>query len=164
MRQLGSFITMCTWLTFLCPLSELKRVAMRSTKKYYALKLVNEYGTYLETNEPIGRQHPRFHEREILERISNPSKPNSRGPKHCLQLAHSFYIYRGNAQYLCLVLELGGMDLSSLRSQIGSDCALPPLLVKSIIKQTLWALDYLHSECKVVHTGKYLEDSLNPRL
>lgn len=124
-----------------------------SAKKYNALKVVNEYGTYLETNEPIGRQHPRFHEREILERISSPHKPNARGPKHCLQLAQSFYIYRGNAQYLCLALELGGMDSSSLRTQIGSDYALSPLLVKSIVKQVLWALDYIHAECKVVHTG-----------
>ena len=68
---------------------------------------------------------------------------------------NSFYTYRGNTQYLCLVLELGGMDLGSLKSQIGSDYALHPALVKSIVKQICWALDYIHVECKVVHTGRF---------
>ncbi|KAF6754476.1 kinase-like domain-containing protein [Ephemerocybe angulata] len=141
MRKLGWGMYATTWLVY-----------NHTTKKYHAMKIVNEYGTFLETNEAISRAHPQFHELDILHRVSSPLRPTGRGVKQCLRLVDSFYTSRGSAQYLCLVMELGGMDLSSLQSQIGVNYALPPELVKSIVKQLCIALDYMHSECKVVHT------------
>ena len=44
------------------------------------------------------------------------------------------------------------MHLGELRTQIGRDYALPIKLVKSVMRQVLRGLDYVHSECKVVHT------------
>lgn len=33
------------------------------------------------------------------------------------------------------------------------DGCFDPAIVKSIVKQMVWALDYMHKECGLVHTG-----------
>ena len=46
------------------------------------------------------------------------------------------------------------MDLATLHGMFRGVQKLPGYLVKAITINMLLALDYLHSECHIIHTGK----------
>jgi serine/threonine-protein kinase SRPK3 len=118
---------------------------------YRALKILNHYGTLLEAGEVDDPRRPRFFEREILARVS--ASDVAPGAKYCMKLLESFHIERETGKHLCLVMELGGMSVEDMRPLIGTNYSMPTAFVKTIVKQMCKALDYLHEECRVVHTG-----------
>ncbi|KAH6909270.1 CMGC/SRPK protein kinase [Coprinopsis sp. MPI-PUGE-AT-0042] len=140
-RKLGWGLYATTWL-----------VRDRESGNYRALKIVNHYGTLLEVGVANDPNRPRFHEQEILHTISFSSSASSPGSQRCTKLLESFLVERDTGKHLCLVMELGGMSLEDIRPMIGNNHSLPTALVKSVIKQLCLGLDYLHSECGVVHT------------
>ena len=73
------------------------------------------------------------------------------GYKHCITLRDSFLVHSKHGPLIYLVTDVLGMDLSYLRH---SQDAFPTSVVKRITRQTLLALDYLHRECHIVHTGE----------
>lgn len=92
------------------------------------------------------------HEPEILERIKGYSEAHP-GRKHVSTLLDSFTITDHYGPHLCLVFEVLGTFISTVY-QSGKRIPIP--IVKHIARQLLLALDFLHRECGVIHTGKLL--------
>ncbi|EPY83900.1 SFRS protein kinase 2 [Camelus ferus] len=81
-------------------------------------------------------------------RESDPSDPNK---DMVVQLIDDFKISGMNGIHVCMVFEVLGHHL--LKWIIKSNYqGLPVRCVKSIIRQVLQGLDYLHSKCKIIHT------------
>uniref|UniRef100_A0A3Q3DT06 non-specific serine/threonine protein kinase n=1 Tax=Hippocampus comes TaxID=109280 RepID=A0A3Q3DT06_HIPCM len=81
-------------------------------------------------------------------RESDPADPNK---DMVVQLIDDFKISGVNGIHVCMVFEVLGHHL--LKWIIKSNYqGLPLPCVKSIIKQVLQGLDYLHTKCKIIHT------------
>ncbi|KAI4785319.1 hypothetical protein KUCAC02_037838, partial [Chaenocephalus aceratus] len=81
-------------------------------------------------------------------RDSDPSDPFR---ETIVQLIDDFKISGVNGVHVCMVLEVLGHQL--LKWIIKSNyMGIPLVCVKSIIRQVLQGLDYLHRKCKIIHT------------
>ncbi|XP_068780260.1 SRSF protein kinase 3 isoform X3 [Struthio camelus] len=110
-------------------------------KRFVALKVVKSAPHYTETA---------LDEIKLLKcvRDSDPSDPKR---ENIVQLIDDFKISGVNGVHVCMVLEVLGHQL--LRWIIKSNYqGLPLPCVKSIVRQVLEGLDYLHSKCKIIHT------------
>uniref|UniRef100_A0A8C0NW29 non-specific serine/threonine protein kinase n=1 Tax=Canis lupus familiaris TaxID=9615 RepID=A0A8C0NW29_CANLF len=110
-------------------------------KRFVALKVVKSAGHYTETA---------VDEIKLLKcvRDSDPSDPKR---ETIVQLIDDFRISGVNGVHVCMVLEVLGHQL--LRWIIKSNYqGLPVPCVKSIVRQVLHGLDYLHTKCKIIHT------------
>ncbi|NXT25645.1 SRPK3 kinase, partial [Syrrhaptes paradoxus] len=110
-------------------------------KRFVALKVVKSAPQYTETA---------LDEIKLLKcvRDSDPSDPKR---ENIVQLIDDFKISGVNGVHVCMVLEVLGHQL--LRWIIKSNYqGLPLPCVKSIIRQVLEGLDYLHTKCKIIHT------------
>ncbi|XP_064876972.1 SRSF protein kinase 3-like isoform X2 [Oncorhynchus nerka] len=81
------------------------------------------------------------------------SGPTARHPhsRRIVQLLDEFKIAGVNGVHVCLVLELLGPDLCCWQVCFGNP-GLSLSWVKQVIAQVLQALDYLHTQCKIIHT------------
>ncbi|CAL8071793.1 unnamed protein product [Orchesella dallaii] len=81
-------------------------------------------------------------------RDSNPTDPHR---EKTVQLLDDFKITGANGTHVCMVFEVLGNNLLKLiiRSNYHG---IPLQNVKSIMRQTLEALEYLHAKCKIIHT------------
>ncbi|XP_019906995.2 SRSF protein kinase 3 isoform X4 [Esox lucius] len=79
--------------------------------------------------------------------------PTTRHPnrQRIVQLLDEFKVAGVNGVHRCLVLELLGPDLRCWQLCFGNP-GLPLSCVKQVISQVLQALDYLHIQCKIIHT------------
>ncbi|XP_010626330.1 SRSF protein kinase 3 isoform X2 [Fukomys damarensis] len=110
-------------------------------KRFVALKVVKSAGHYTETA---------VDEIKLLKcvRDSDPSDPKR---ETIVQLIDDFRISGVNGVHVCMVLEVLGHQL--LKWIIKSNYqGLPVPCVKSIMRQVLHGLDYLHTKCKIIHT------------
>ncbi|XP_021107960.1 SRSF protein kinase 3 isoform X3 [Heterocephalus glaber] len=110
-------------------------------KRFVALKVVKSAGHYMETA---------VDEIKLLKcvRDSDPSDPKR---ETIVQLIDDFRISGINGVHVCMVLEVLGHQL--LKWIIKSNYqGLPVPCVKSIVRQVLHGLDYLHTKCKIIHT------------
>uniref|UniRef100_A0A8C5R0K2 non-specific serine/threonine protein kinase n=1 Tax=Leptobrachium leishanense TaxID=445787 RepID=A0A8C5R0K2_9ANUR len=110
-------------------------------KRFVALKVVKSALHYTETA---------VDEIKLLKcvRDSDPSDPKR---EMIVQLIDDFKISGVNGVHVCMVLEVLGHQL--LKWIIKSNYeGLPLPCVKSILRQVLQGLDYLHSKCKIIHT------------
>nr|XP_015207673.1 PREDICTED: SRSF protein kinase 2 [Lepisosteus oculatus] len=110
-------------------------------KRFVAMKVVKSAQHYTETA---------LDEIKLLRcvRESDPSDPNK---DMVVQLIDDFKISGVNGIHVCMVFEVLGHHL--LKWIIKSNYqGLPLPCVKSIIRQVLQGLDYLHSKCKIIHT------------
>ncbi|XP_058684877.1 SRSF protein kinase 3-like isoform X2 [Poecile atricapillus] len=110
-------------------------------KRFVALKVVKSAPQYTETA---------LDEIKLLKcvRDSDPSDPKR---ENIVQLIDDFRISGVNGVHVCMVLEVLGHQL--LRWIIKSNYqGLPLPCVKSIVRQVLEGLDYLHTKCKIIHT------------
>lgn len=96
------------------------------------------------------------HERDIEQHIA-AKNPASAGYRFIRTHIDSFEVTGPYGKHLCLVYEPLREPLWMLRMRLEGD-RLPLLLIKNYTYLLLAALDYLHSECRVVHTG--MENSL----
>nr|XP_030706274.1 SRSF protein kinase 3 isoform X5 [Globicephala melas] len=114
---------------------------LQGRKRFVALKVVKSAGHYTETA---------VDEIKLLKcvRDSDPSDPKR---ETIVQLIDDFRISGVNGVHVCMVLEVLGHQL--LKWIIKSNYqGLPVPCVKSIVRQVLRGLDYLHTKCKVIHT------------
>ena len=118
--------------------------------KYVAVKILTVNGTAGILNGLVG-------ELDCLKTIK-AANPNHPGFKHCPHLYDAFIAESRHGPHMCIVTNALGWNMTHLRSS--SQGAFPVALSKRIIKQTLLALDYLHRECGLVHTGKPFASSL----
>ncbi|XP_031697324.1 SRSF protein kinase 3-like, partial [Anarrhichthys ocellatus] len=110
-------------------------------KRFVALKVVKSAPHYTETA---------LDEIKLLRcvRDSDPSDPYR---ETIVQLIDDFKISGVNGIHVCMVLEVLGHQL--LKWIIKSNyMGLPLICVKTIIRQVLQGLDYLHTKCKIIHT------------
>ncbi|KAG8811260.1 hypothetical protein FRC17_002547, partial [Serendipita sp. 399] len=78
--------------------------------------------------------------------------PNHPGFQHCTKAIGKFLIRSKHGPHVCILFEPLGGNLEQLRLNRSPKPVFSIPTVKSIIRQTLLALDYLHRECKYVHT------------
>ncbi|KAA0724788.1 SRSF protein kinase 2 [Triplophysa tibetana] len=110
-------------------------------KRFVAMKVVKSAQHYTETA---------LDEIKLLRcvRETDPEDPNK---DMVVQLIDDFKISGVNGIHVCMVFEVLGHHL--LKWIIKSNYqGLPLPCVKSIIRQVLQGLDYLHSKCKIIHT------------
>uniref|UniRef100_A0A8C1WJS2 non-specific serine/threonine protein kinase n=1 Tax=Cyprinus carpio TaxID=7962 RepID=A0A8C1WJS2_CYPCA len=110
-------------------------------KRFVALKVVKSAQHYTETA---------LDEIKLLKcvRDSDPTDPKR---ERIVQLIDDFKISGVNGVHVCMVLEVLGHQL--LKWIIKSNyMGLPLVCVKSILRQVLEGLDYLHTKCKIIHT------------
>lgn len=75
------------------------------------------------------------------------------GRMYGLDLLDSFSHLGPHGTHICMVFEPMHQDLATL-SRRSHDRKIPLVIVKEIAKQMLLALDYLHTSCNIVHTGR----------
>ena len=114
------------------------------TKDYVALKI-------LTVNSTIGHKIGAATELAFLQRISSADL-NHPGRKHCSTVLDNFMEDEIHGKHLCLSFMPLGQSVSALR-RARKPPVLPINVVKSVVYQTLLALDYLHVRCQIVHTG-----------
>ena len=116
-----------------------------STNKYAALKI---YAHDLVAEGEIDN------ETAIYKRISTEGNPDHPGKMYVRTIQDSFFVTsRAGNPHQCLVHEVLSNDILSLR-YTRLDRTLPEAMVKQILIHLLLALDFLHSECHIIHTGR----------
>uniref|UniRef100_A0A4W5LUD8 non-specific serine/threonine protein kinase n=1 Tax=Hucho hucho TaxID=62062 RepID=A0A4W5LUD8_9TELE len=114
---------------------------MSRKRRFVALKVVKSAPTFTETG---------LDEIKLLKcvRDSDPSDPKR---DTVVQLIDDFKVSGVNGEHVCMVFEVLGHQL--LKWIIKSNyTGLPLPCVKSILRQVLQGLDYLHTKCKIIHT------------
>ncbi|XP_061759513.1 SRSF protein kinase 1a isoform X2 [Nerophis ophidion] len=110
-------------------------------KRFVAMKVVKSAEHYTETA---------VDEIKLLKSVRN-SDPNDPKREMVVQMVDDFKISGVNGTHVCMVFEVLGHHL--LKWIIKSNYqGLPLPCVKSIIKQVLQGLDYLHTKCEIIHT------------
>ena len=94
------------------------------------------------------------HEKEIESHIANYN-PEHRGRVILRTCLDNFEVTGPEGKHMCLVYELM-RDPFWIFQRRFVDRNVPLPLAKAYIYILLVGLDYLHSECKVVHGGEYL--------
>lgn len=119
-----------------------------------AIKILSAYATSLQ-----GRV---FHELECLQRIADNGARTTqhRGLAHLPTLIDHFHLASQHGKHLCIVTPALGSTLGSLKAARGSG-AFPIPLVKKVASQCLQALDFLHNECGIVHTGTFSSEDIS---
>lgn len=110
-------------------------------KRFVALKVVKSASHYTETA---------LDEIKLLRCVRDSDETDPKREK-TVQLFDDFKISGVNGTHVCMVFEVLGHNLLKLiiRSQYQG---IPLLNVKTIIRQVLEGLDYLHTKCRIIHT------------
>jgi len=106
-----------------------------------ALKVVKSAGRYTETARD---------EIKLLRQIADTS-PLHPGRSHIVSFLDSFSHTSPTHTHICIVFEPLGENLLALIEK-NRRKGVPPCLVKSIARQVILGLQYLHEECDLVHT------------
>ncbi|OBT66137.1 hypothetical protein VE03_05141 [Pseudogymnoascus sp. 23342-1-I1] len=114
-----------------------------ATNKYAAL---NIYVHDLVAEDEIGN------ETAIYKRLATMGNPDHPGKKYTRTIQDSFAITsRAGNSHQCLVHEVLSNDILSLR-RMHPDRQVTEALLKQILIHLLLALDFLHTECHIIHT------------
>lgn len=110
-------------------------------KRYVALKIVKSATNFTETAKD---------EIKILKTVRDTDPTDPKRNK-TVQLLNDFKITGVNGTHVCMVFEVLGYNLLKLiiKSQYRG---IPYENVKTIIRQVLEGLDYLHTKCQIIHT------------
>ncbi|KAJ3061446.1 serine/threonine protein kinase, CMGC group, partial [Podochytrium sp. JEL0797] len=114
-----------------------------------ALKIVKSAQHYTETA---------LDEIKLLEKVVT-AKPEHRGRPYVVELTDWFKVKGVNGSHVTMAFEVLGPNLLTLIRQYHHR-GIPVPIVKRIMKQVLKGLDYLHSECKIIHTDLKPENVL----
>jgi serine/threonine-protein kinase SRPK3 len=101
------------------------------------------------TADAFDKSYPTL-ELDILHKISPHS--DSQGSEHILRLLDEFSHEGPNGVHICLIFKAMGPDLSRYR-KLFPDVKIPVPVAKSITRQLLLALVFLHETNHVIHCG-----------
>lgn len=118
-------------------------------KRYVALKIVKSATNFTETAKD---------EIKILKSVRD-TDPNDPKRNKTVQLLNDFKIAGVNGTHVCMVFEVLGNNLLKLiiKSQYRG---IPYENVRTITRQVLEGLDYLHTKCQIIHTDVKPENVL----
>lgn len=123
-------------------------------------RLARAHTRVLTVNATVGVLDGLLVEANSLRTIKS-ANPNHPGYRHCLHLYDATYDTSYHGPHICLVTNVLGANVNSLRrSQPNGQGVIRVAVTKRIIKQTLLALDYLHSQCNLVHTDLKPDNTL----
>lgn len=110
-------------------------------RRFVALKVVKSASHFTDTA---------LDEIKLLRTVreADPSDPKK---NKTIQMLNDFKITGINGTHVCMVFEVLGYNLLKLIIR-SSYRGIPISNVKSIIRQVLEGLDYLHTKCKIIHT------------
>jgi serine/threonine protein kinase len=94
------------------------------------------------------------HKCEVEEHIST-TDPSHRGRSLIRTLLDSFEVKGSEGSHSCLVYPPMREPLSMYQRRFDNR-KMPLPLIKTYIRALLTGLDYLHKECRTVHTGKFI--------
>ena len=113
-------------------------------QRYVALKMLRA--------DCYGGSHDIF-EREILYKISEVSRKSAHeGRNYVSSLLGSFQHTGPNGKHVCFIFDVLGHHLYFQTNKYESG-RIPVKAVKTITRQLLLGLDFLHRECGIIHTG-----------
>ena len=117
------------------------KFSLHFLSSYVALKIVKSAPHFTDTAKD---------EIQLLKSIRNgdPSDPKR---NKTVQMLNDFKITGPNGTHICMVFEVLGHNLLKLILK-SNYRGIPLKNVKSIIRQVLEGLDYLHTKCKIIHT------------
>ncbi|KAF9472717.1 kinase-like protein [Pholiota conissans] len=118
-------------------------------QRYVAAKILSTHASEV--------QGKLAHELDVLRRINKNDAKTYPGRKHVATLLDDFTIADHHGPHLCLVFEALGDFKGSVYP---SGTRLPLAAIKSIARQLLLALDFLHRDRKIVHTDLKPENLL----
>lgn len=110
-------------------------------KRFVALKIVKSAEHFTETA---------LDEIKILKSVRE-SDPNDPKRNKTVQLLNDFKISGVNGVHVCMVFEVLGHHLLKLIIKSNYH-GIPLANVRTIMRQVLEGLDYLHTKCKIIHT------------
>ena len=90
------------------------------------------------------------------EKLKNIHKKEN---SHVVQLLNSFIYYGQNGKHFCMVFEVMGVTLLEIIKKYNYK-GIPIPLVRTITKQILIGLDFLHRICHIIHTDMKPENIL----
>ncbi|CAO3669116.1 unnamed protein product [Umbelopsis ramanniana] len=117
--------------------------------RHVALKIVKSAAHYTETA---------VDEIKLLERVSTANK-EAVGRNYVAQLLDHFTHRGPNGTHICMAFEVLGENLLSVIKRY-KHRGIPTNIVKQITKQVLLGLEYLHTECNIIHTDLKPENVL----
>ncbi|KAJ7442394.1 kinase-like protein [Mycena galericulata] len=93
---------------------------------------------------------PELHESDYLRRVltADPTHP---GFRHNLHLLDEFRLHGPNGRHLCLVTELLGERLDQYAKRFPRG-RVPVAIIKTLSRQIINAVLYLHEKCDIIHT------------
>lgn len=98
-----------------------------------------------------GHSRPADHELRILQHVSIANRAHV-GRRFVRRLLDAFTIDGPSDKHLCLVLEPLREPLWLYRRRFVDDI-IPAGVLKIMVQMILEGLDYLHSECQIIHAG-----------
>ncbi|ODV63132.1 kinase-like protein [Ascoidea rubescens DSM 1968] len=132
---------------------EIKNSEVQSNDlKYVAVKIVRSAKHYTETS---------IDEIKLLKKVKNfnTNNNNNIGQHNVIKLLDDFTINGPNGNHIVMIFEILGENLLSLIKKFKHN-GIPTILVKQIAKQILFALDFLHRNCGIIHTDLKPENIL----
>lgn len=99
------------------------------------------------------RENAAENELDILRHIAK-ANPSHKGWRFVRYPIDSFDLPLRSVPYLCLVFEPLREPLWLLRYRF-IDSVIPPDTLKVLVQMILHGLDYLHSECRIIHAGMF---------
>jgi serine/threonine-protein kinase SRPK3 len=113
----------------------------------------NQYFAVKITNCSQGDQESATAEADIFEHIAKVESQHI-GRRYVRVIKDSFTIQGPYGNHVCLALEPMRQTLWTVPPYLGC-MILPSPVFKPLLQLLLLGLDFLHSECHIIHTGKY---------
>ncbi|KAG9549799.1 kinase-like protein, partial [Aureobasidium melanogenum] len=114
-----------------------------TTGEHAALKILNS---------DFYNGHHQIFELEVMMALTARSNNSTHpGRNHVTYLKNHFEIQGPSGKHVCMVMPLLGDSIAE-KATTGHIMRIPPPTVRNIAKQMLEALDFLHSECGIIHT------------